>query len=122
MNWSHEFLLPVEILFHFNLLREGFSQILIILLSDLFLYNFLYGIEMIILEHIIFEIIELLITEGTSMMPINRLFNTWSAIYMPASRYVTVIDGIEANRTLELSLKPLWTDLEVNVILLFYHH
>jgi hypothetical protein len=122
LNWSHEFLLPVEILFHFNLLREGFSQILIILLSDLFLYNFLYGIEMIILEHIIFEIIELLITEGTSMMPINRLFNTWSAIYMPASRYVTVIDGIEANRTLELSLKPLWTDLEVNVILLFYHH
>ena len=101
---------------------EGFTQILIILFSDFLLDNFFDGIEMIILEHIILEILEFLITEGTTMVAIDCLLNAWPAVYMAASGNVTVIDGIETNCTLKLGIKPLWIDLKVHVVLLFDDH
>lgn len=78
---------------------------------------------MVIFEYIVLEVFELLIAKRTSMVPIDCLLNTGFAIYMSTSRYVTIINGIKANCTLKLSLKFLWTDLEVDVILwLFDDH
>ncbi len=106
LNRSHDFLLTFCILKNFNFLKD-FSQILLILLSNLFLNNFFHRIKVIILENIIFKVFQLLVTKGTTMMTIDRLLNTAFAIYMPASCNVTIIDRIHAYCTLELGLKLL---------------
>jgi hypothetical protein len=97
-------LLALEILLNFDTLRKGFSKIFIVFFSDLLFDNFLDGIEMIIFEYIVFEIFQLLITERTSMMPIDGLLNARPAIHMPAPSNVTVSDRIKTDCTLELSL------------------
>ena len=122
LNWSHEFLFTYDILFNFIFLGKGLSKILIIFLSDLLFDNFLDSVKVIILENVILEILELLITEGTTMMPIDCLLDTGSAIHMTASGDVAISDGVETDCTLELGLKLLWTDFEVDVVLLFDHH
>lgn len=122
LNWSHEFFFTYDIFFDFIFLQKSLSKILIIFLSDLLFDNFLDGVKMIILENIIFEILELLITEGTTMMPIDCLLDTGSAIHMTASGDVAISDGVKTDCTLELCFEFLWTDFEVDVVLLFDHH
>ena len=78
---------------------------------------------MIVFKYIILKVLKLLITERTSMMAIDCLFDTGLTIYMSASRYVTVVDRVETDCTLKLLLQFLRTDLEVNMVLrLFDDH
>lgn len=74
---------------------------------------------MVILKHVVLEILELLITERTSMMAVDCLLDARSAINMAASGDVAISDGIEADSTLEFCFELLWAYLEVDVILLF---
>lgn len=75
---------------------------------------------MIVLEHIVLELLEFLIAKRASMMPVDGLLDTGLTIYMSASRYVTVIDGIETYCTLELCFKLFWVYLKVYMVLLLF--
>ena len=122
LNWSHEFFFTYDVLFDFTFLWKGLSKILIIFLSDLLFDNFLDCVKVVILEYVILKILKLLITKGTTMMAIDCLLNTGPAIYMTASRDVAISNRVETDCTLELCFKLLWTNLEVDVVLLFDHH
>ena len=68
------------------------------------MYNLFYCVKMIILEHICFEFVEGLVTKGAAMMATNSFLNTHSAIDMPTSSDVAVLNLVEANSALKLVL------------------
>lgn len=70
---------------------------------------------MIVFEDVVFEVFELLIAEGASVVSVNRLLNAGLTIYMPTPGNVAVIDWVETNCTLKLCLQLLRTDLKVDV-------
>lgn len=59
---------------------------------------------MVIFEYVVLEVFELLVAKGTSMVTVDSLLNARPAIYMTAPGDITVIDGVETNRALELCL------------------
>lgn len=60
---------------------------------------------MIVLEDVILEFLDLLVTEGTAMMPAHCFLNAGAAVHMAASGYVGIVDGVQADRALELRLQ-----------------
>lgn len=122
LNGRHEFLFTFDIFLHLDLLREGFPEIFIIFLPDFLFHDFLDGVKMVVLEHVIFKLLELLIAERTTVVPVDCLFDASLAVYMPTSRYVTVVDRVEANCALEFGFQFLWVYFEVYVVLVFVDH
>lgn len=59
---------------------------------------------MIVFEHICFEIIDILIAEGTAMMSIDCFFDTFMTVDMSTSRDIAIGDGIETDSTLKFML------------------
>lgn len=75
---------------------------------------------MIILEYVVLELLQFLIAKRASMVPVDCFFDAGLTIYMSTSRYVTVVDRIEAYCTLELCLKLFWVYLKVYMVLLLF--
>ena len=86
----------------------NFNSLFLKLLPDLlhiplfppfpFIINYLSNrVEMIILKHVSCEVLDLLIAEWASVVPVDRFFNTLLAVYMAASRYVTVFDLVQTD-------------------------
>ncbi len=54
-------------------------------------------VKVVILKHVGCEVLDLLIAEWASVVPVDRFFNTLLAVYMAASRYVTVFDLVQTD-------------------------
>lgn len=99
------YLLIFYLHFTFHIRCEYFIQIFTRLYFLLVFYYLLDCVEMIIFEHIRFELFELLITERASMMTINNLLNTSLTKYMPASSNICIFYLVQTNCTLKLCLE-----------------
>lgn len=59
---------------------------------------------MVVFEDVGLELFELLVAKWAAVVTIYSLLNAGFAIYMAAARYVTVVDGVQTDCALELSL------------------
>ena len=73
-----------------------------IFLPDLFLDDFLHRVEMIVFENVVFELFQLLVAEGTAMVPVDCLLDAAFAVDVAASCYVAIVYGVHADCALEL--------------------
>ena len=59
---------------------------------------------MVVLEDVGFELLEVLGAEGAAVVAVDGLLDAMSAVDMPAASDIAVVDGVEADRALELVL------------------
>lgn len=80
-------------------------QIFVVLLAFLIVYDLLQCVEMVVLEDILFEVLEFLVAKRTLVVSIDGLFDAGFAIYMPTTCNVTIVDRIETHCALEFGLQ-----------------
>ena len=123
LDGSHELTLALPVFLHLDHFIENLVKILLILFLLQIVNNFLQGVEVIILEDIHLEILEFLGAEGTPMVSVHRLLDTFFAVYMTTTRYVAIFYGVQAYCALEFMFKQFCWDAEVVLDLgLFYYH
>lgn len=71
---------------------------------------------MVILEDVEFEVLELLVAEWAAVMPCDGLLDAGAAVDMSAAGYVAIVDGVQADRALELGLELLCADTKVVIV------
>lgn len=71
---------------------------------------------MIVFEDVELEVLELLVAEGAAVVPRDGLLDAGAAVDVATSGYVAVVDGVEADRALELGLELLGAYAEVVVV------
>jgi hypothetical protein len=75
----------------------------------------------IILEHVSFELLQILGAERTAVVPIDSLLYAMLAVNMPTTSDVTVVYRVQTYRALELVLQLVGGDAEGVIVQLVYH-
>lgn len=112
----HQPILSLLILLILSHLLKHLIQVLLILSLLLLIDDLLQRVEMVIFEDIELEVLELLVAEWTAVVSCDGLLDAGSAVDMATAGYVAIVDGVQADRALELGLELLGADAEVVIV------